>query len=146
VKWAANQVAFNGDVLRELAARFLALAEKRGATVPLMIGHRLMGFSLMSTGEIAEGRAHFDQSIALYDPAEHRRLSTHFGLDIRVPALTQRSLTLWLLGYPDAAIADIDRALKEAREIGQAGTLMHALAFTSMTLFNCGNYATANAQ
>jgi hypothetical protein len=41
--WVANFVAFNGDVLRELAAQFLALAEKQGATVLLMVGHRIMG-------------------------------------------------------------------------------------------------------
>ena len=51
--WVANYVAFNGDVMRELAAQFLALAEKQGATVPLMIGHRLMGMSLLCTGDIA---------------------------------------------------------------------------------------------
>ena len=56
--WVANYVAFNGDAMRELAAQFLALAEKQGATVPLMIGHRLMGTSLLCTGDIAEGRAH----------------------------------------------------------------------------------------
>ena len=77
--WVANFVAFNGDVMRELAAQFLALAEKQGATVPLMVGHRLMGISLLFTGDIAEGRAHFDQAIALYDPAEHRPLATRFG-------------------------------------------------------------------
>ena len=60
--WVANYVAFNGDVMRELAAQFLALAEKQGATVPLMIGHRLMGISLLLTGDIAEGRAHYDQA------------------------------------------------------------------------------------
>ena len=48
--WVANYVAFNGDVMRELAAQFLALAEKQGATVPLMIGHRLMGTSLLLHG------------------------------------------------------------------------------------------------
>ena len=36
--------------LRELAAQFLALAEKQRATVPLMIGHRIMGISLMLYG------------------------------------------------------------------------------------------------
>ena len=77
--WVANFVAFNGDVVRELAAQFLALAEKQGATVPLMIGHRIMGTSLLHTGDIAEGRAHYDQAIALYDPAEHRPLATRFG-------------------------------------------------------------------
>ena len=82
--WVANFVAFNGDVVRELAAQFLALAEKQAATVPLMVGHRLMGVSLLYTGDIAEGRAHFDRAIALYDPAEHRPLATRFGQDIRV--------------------------------------------------------------
>ena len=131
--WVANFVAFNGDVMRELAAQFLALAEKQGATVPLMIGHRLMGTSLLLTGDIAEGRAHFDQAIALYDPAEHRPLATRFGQDVRVAILSYRSLALWLLGYPEAALADADHALKDAREIGQAATLMYALAITSLT-------------
>ena len=125
--WVANFVAFNGDVMRELAAQFLALAEKQGATVPLMIGHRLMGISLLHTGDIAEGRAHFDQAIALYDPAEHRPLATRFGQDVRVAILSYRSLALWLLGYPEAALADAEHALKDAREIGQAATLMYAL-------------------
>ena len=57
--------------MHELAAQFLALAEKRGATVPLMIGHRIMGASCLFTGDIAQGRAHYDRAIALYDPAEH---------------------------------------------------------------------------
>jgi predicted ATPase len=59
-----NFVAFNGDVMRELAEQFSALAEKEGATVPLMIGHRLMGHSLLLTGEIEAARARYSQSRA----------------------------------------------------------------------------------
>ena len=44
-----------------------------------------------------------------------------------------RSLDLWLLGYPDAALADTNRALKNARESAHAATLMYALDFTSFT-------------
>ena len=33
--WAANIVAFDGDVVRQLAAQFLVLAEKQGTTAPL---------------------------------------------------------------------------------------------------------------
>ena len=86
--WVANFVAFNGDAVRDLAAQFLALAEKQGATVPLMIGHRLMGISLLFTGDIAEGRAHLDRAIALYDPAKHRPLATRFGQDAGVAILS----------------------------------------------------------
>ena len=42
--------------------------------------------------------------------------------------MSYRSLALWLLGHPEAALADTDHALKDAREIGQAATLMTALS------------------
>ena len=144
--WIANLVTFNSNVMRELAAQFMALAEKQGATAPLMIGHRLMGMSLLHTGDIAEGRVHFDRAIALYDPAEHRPLATRFGQDVRVAILSYGSLATWLLGYPEAALADAEHAVKDAREIGQAATLMYALLHASLRLIQCGNYATANAQ
>jgi predicted ATPase len=143
--WVANLVVFNGDAIRELSAEFLALAQQQGATVPLMIGHRIRGVSLAFTGDIAEGRAHYNQALALYDPAEHRALATRFGQDVRVTIFCIRSWALWLLGYPDAALADAEHALGDAREIGQAATLMYALAFVSMTHIFRGNYATANA-
>jgi hypothetical protein len=86
-----------------------------------------MGRSLMDTGDLAGGRAHYDQAIALYEPAEHRSVATRFGQDARVSILSSRSLTLWLLGYPGAALADVNLALKDARETGQAAALMYAL-------------------
>ena len=62
-----------------------------------------------------------------------------------VAILSYRSLALWMLGYPEAALADADDALKDAREIGQAATLMYALLHASLTHIYCGNYAAANA-
>ncbi len=143
--WTANYVAFNGDALCELASQFMALAEKKRTTVSMMIGHRLMGVSFTSTGRLAQGRAHFDRAIALYDPAKHRPLSTRFGQDVRAAILSYRSLALWLLGYPDAALADVEHALREAREIGQAATVMYAIWFTSPSQIFSGKYAAASA-
>ena len=96
--WVTNFVAFNGVAIRELATQCLTLAEKQRETVPLMIGHRLMGHALLLTGDIAEGRAHYDRAIALYDPVKHRPLAMRFGVDIRVAILPFRSLALWVLG------------------------------------------------
>jgi hypothetical protein len=104
--WAASYVAFNGEAVRELAAQFLALAEKEGATVPMMIGHRLVGTSLLHTGDLAESRTHLDLAIALYRPAEHRSLAMRFGQDIRLAIM--RPLALWLLGYPEIVLRDIE--------------------------------------
>jgi predicted ATPase len=139
-------VASNGDAVRDLSAQFLALAEKHGATGPLLIAHRIMGISLATTGDIATGRAHFDRALALYDPGEHRALATRFSVDAAMSVLSYRSWTIWVLGYPEAALADADNAIKIARDIGQASTLMYALDLTAYTLIHCGNYAAASGQ
>jgi hypothetical protein len=61
----SNYFAINGDAFRELSTQLLALAQKQDTTVPLSIGHRLMGLCLMLTGDIMQGRAHYDQALAL---------------------------------------------------------------------------------
>jgi class 3 adenylate cyclase/predicted ATPase len=144
--WAASYVAFNGDVTRELASQFMALAEKQRQSVPIMIGHRLKGTSLMLTGDIPAGRAHYNQAFALYDPAKHRPLTTRFGQDVGVSIFVYRALAHWMLGYPETALADADHALKDAREGDHAGTLMYAQLHTSFTNILCAKYAAANAQ
>ena len=142
--WAANFVAFKGDIMREIAAQVLTLAQKQGTNAPLLMAHRFMGISLLCTGDIVEGRAHLEQAIALYDAAEHRPLATRFGLDAGVHALSYRSWALWLLGYPDAALTCSQRALSDAREIGQAATLMGALVTAMLPHICCGNYVMGN--
>jgi predicted ATPase len=144
--WVAKFVAINGQALCDLAAQFLTLAEKKGATIPLMVGHQLTGISLLFTGNIGEGRAHLDRAIALYDPAKHRPLTTRFGQDVGMMMFCRRAQALWLLGYPVAATADTNIALKFAREIGLAVSLMFALSVTSDTHVMSGNYEAAKAR
>ena len=143
--WLANYAAGNGDVARELADQFLALAEKQGATFPLLLGYRMVGTSLLYTGDLTQARAHLDRAIALYDPVVHRPLATRFGQDVRMASLLRRSWVLWALGYPEAALADAEQSLRDAREIGHAATLMFALTGPCWTNMFCGNYAAANA-
>ena len=59
--WAANYVAFNGDVMRELAAQFLPSQRSKGATAPLLQGNRVMGISLLHTGDIVRKSETFRQ-------------------------------------------------------------------------------------
>ena len=144
--FVANFVAFNGEVLPELAAQFLTLAERQGATGPLWQGHCMMGNSFTATGDLIQGRVHYDQGIALCDVATNRPLVTRFAAqDGRVGLLSFRSLTLWMLGYPQAALADVKDAIEDARKIGQATTLMLALFWGCLTEMSCRNYAEANS-
>jgi predicted ATPase len=141
----ASIVAFDGDLARARAAQILALAEKKGSKTPLMIGHYSMAVCLW-TGNFAESLLHFNQALALYDPVEVRPLVTRFSSDNRVGILCYRSIALWALGYPKAALAGTEQALSEAREIGHAATLAQALDGASLKQLISCDYAATQEQ
>ena len=95
----------------------MSLAEKQIDEAPLIISRRLMGFALTFTGDAPRALPHFDKAIALCDPTEHRPLGSRHW----------RSITLWILGYADTALADVEPALSDAREIEHTATVIFAL-------------------
>jgi len=100
-----------------------------------------MGMTVAHTGDIAQGRAHYDQALALGE-----RLTTRLHISEQVQTLALRSFALWLLGYPEAALVDLDHALSDARKIGHANDLLYALVFVSWFHITCSrNYAAARA-
>jgi class 3 adenylate cyclase len=82
---------------------------------------------LALTGDLVGGKEHYDRALAIYDPAEHRPLTTRSGRDVGVTLLSFRSSCVWQLGYPVASRNDAERAVKNARELCHATTLMYAL-------------------
>jgi len=144
--FVANFNSFNASAVTGSAAQFLKLAEEQNAATPRMLGHRLVGVAQTTTGNFAEAFTHLDIVITSYNPTEHRELATRFGQDIRVAALCFRSWVRWMLGYPDAALADARSAVREAREVGQGIPLMYSLYFASYALICCGEYTDVNAR
>ena len=86
-----------------------------------------------------------DRAFALYNPVEHRALTTRFGQDAGVTILGFRSWAVWCLGYPEAALTDTHQAIEDARDIGQAATLMLALSCAVWPNTFCGEYAAASS-
>jgi hypothetical protein len=111
----------------------------------LVVGHRIMGVSLMFTGNLVESRDHFDRAVALHDPVQHSALAARFGQDPGAAVLAFRSLAQWLFGYGEGAAVTADRALQNARDSGQVGMLMYVFFISPLHLL-MGNYATAAAQ
>jgi predicted ATPase len=144
--WVANFNGFHASTVTELAAQFLKRAEEQKEATLQMLGQRLVGVSQATIGNLGDALIQFDRAIASYNPAEHRQLSARFGQDIRVAALCYRSWIRWMLGYPEAALADARRAVAEAREVGQGVPLMYSLYFTSFAFIHCGDYRAADAQ
>jgi class 3 adenylate cyclase/predicted ATPase len=144
--WVSNFNGFHAATVTDLAAQFLKLAEEQNAATPRVLGHRLVGISQAMVGNLAEASTHLDRAIESYNPVEHRQFAARFGQDIRVGALSYRGWILWMLGYPDAALADAKGAVKEAREGGQGIPLLDSLYFTSYPLIHRGEFAAASAQ
>jgi predicted ATPase len=140
--WAAQSMAFDGEIVRDLAAQFLTLAQKQKAAVR-MTGHRMMGVARLYRGELADARVHFNQAMDLYSRAGRDELATLFGSEPGVATLAFRANALRFLGYSDAALSDVEQSIKQAREIRHAATLMHSLTLTSFVLIPCGKYASA---
>ena len=144
--WVASYNTFDGNEVLGNAAQFLTAAEKQTDHVPLMVGHHTVGISLAHTGQLSESVAHFGRARRLYDPTAHRPLATRFGQEIGVSILFQQALSRWMLGYPETALTDWKKAIADARDIGQATTLMPALLYTSIAYILCGNNVTASQQ
>src|SRR5262245_13052175 len=62
--WPLAARAQLGERVRRIGVLRSCAPERQ--TVPLMIGHRLMGNSLTLTGDIAKGRAHYNQAFARF--------------------------------------------------------------------------------
>ena len=107
-------MAFNGEAVRDLAAQFLALAEKQGATVPLMIGHRIMGSALIVNGRLRRRRERISIAQSRFTILTSIvRWRRDLAEDIRGGQF--RSFGRWpcgVLAYPEAALAELNHAVK----------------------------------
>src|SRR4029078_12258377 len=81
---------------------------------------------------------HVEQVAMLYDPARHRSHSFQFGQDPGVICKAFGAVSLWLLGYPDAARRQSEQAIEMSRGLS-ANSRAVALHFAAMVSQLCGD-------
>jgi predicted ATPase len=155
IEWwgTAGQRSLARSALLEAAGQFKRALDQI-ATLPATPALRreeikfetAFGNVLALTGDYVAGKAHYDRALAIYDPAEHGLLTTPSGRDLGVTLLSYRSGCVWALGYPAASRNDAERAIKNARQMGHAATLMYALARAAISYTFCRDYGAAHAQ
>ncbi|MCL4301393.1 MAG: AAA family ATPase [Anaerolineae bacterium] len=118
------------QIAYQLAQEFLELAQQQHDPA-IIVAHRCVGWSSTTMGKLVAARAHFEQAVALYDPAQHRPLTFQYGQDPGPAGLALGALDLWLLGYVEQARRWSDRALELAREGGHAYTLALTLGLST---------------
>jgi predicted ATPase/class 3 adenylate cyclase len=133
-RWAYHLVGGEHQTARRLAEQFLSLAKSQAGTALELVGHRILGMSLLHLGELQAGQARIEQALALYDPQRHGVLAFRFGQDQRASGLAFLSLVLWLAGFPDRASRTIDRALEVLEELNHVNSRAYVLVWGAATL------------
>jgi hypothetical protein len=129
----------------EHTSNFLSVAQSQPSSGPLLVGHRILGHSLIYSGDYRAALAHFETAVSLHLPDEHRDSAFHYGQDIGVSAFVMLSWALWHRGYPDQSARAADRALAYSRQLGHAHTLAYALYFAGMAAVFARDVGTACA-
>jgi predicted ATPase len=102
---------------RDIGEQLLGLAERSGQSELFVSGHELLGLTLLRVGDLIDCRSHMELAIRHYDAERHGDLRDDLGRDPMVSCLGFGALGLWLLGYPDQALAGAAQALRAAHSI-----------------------------
>ena len=121
----------------ELDEELLRLAHHAQDVFLLTMAHQSMGATLFALGELVAAREHFEQSMALYDPQQHRAYILLHGEDPGVLDLSFVSLALMLLGYPAQALRKSHEALTLAQKLAHPYSIMFALSYASCLHQGC---------
>lgn len=99
---------------REIAEDMYALGLRDRDEVFLVAAHSALASCLYFLGEFPAARAHAEACAALYDPTRHAYLTALTGYEQGVLCRAYLANLLWLLGYPDQAVAKAREALAHA--------------------------------
>jgi class 3 adenylate cyclase/predicted ATPase len=122
-KWA---MLLDEDLLR--------LSLERNDCAGLVLGHLASGRNLLMIGRLAPSRSHLEAALALHDPTSHRAVVRQAGLHPHVDAQFSIGFALFLLGFPDQALAQITAAIAEARRLVHPPSLASSLAVGGILL------------
>jgi len=119
--WVTHSVQGKLRQCWEFAEQLLALAESSQDPGVLLEAHCAFGNTRMWLGQMVLALEHFDHGLALYDRDRHSSHASLWGVDPEQTCLIFGAWCLWLLGYPDKAVARIEKAIalvsNEARPI-----------------------------
>src|SRR5262249_25929377 len=134
--WVYDLVRAEWQAAGDLAQEMLALADDQQNIRYELESHRALGLTLLWRGMIVRAREHLEESRRLYHPGQHRIHAFRYGNDPGIACLVQEAFALWVLGYPDQALATSGRAVTLARQLGHPFSLAQALIY-SLFIHQC---------
>jgi class 3 adenylate cyclase/predicted ATPase len=125
--WAFQHVRADYQTAPKLGEQLLHIAEKEHDPALLVEAHYTLGNTLFFMGELGETRRHCEQSVAHYNPQQHRALAIEYGHDPAMSSLATEAWALWLLGYPEQALRQSQASVTHACGLAHPFSLAYAL-------------------
>jgi class 3 adenylate cyclase/predicted ATPase len=102
---------------REIGETLLRLAQRAEDPALAVIAHYALGTTWLFFGALPAARLHLEEAIARSTPDQRRALVFRIGHDLGIACRIRAALLLWLLGYPEQALARLHEALALAHEL-----------------------------
>lgn len=116
---------------REIGTQLLELAERRQEPDLFVSGHELLGLATLRAGALVECRSHMTLAMQRFEAARNDVLRDSLGRDPAVSCAGFGAMGLWLLGYPDQALAGAAQAVQAAHSAKQRHPFSVAYALLS---------------
>lgn len=146
-RFAVLRAQFNFALLRAeygeartLAAHVLELARKHDDPEFTLGGHLSVGLNALFTGKFAQAESHLETSMSYFDPDRQMKHVLQQGILLGVTAGSYRARALWMLGFPDRALARCHQALQLAQTPSISLSITQAMAMLALLHHARGEY------
>jgi predicted ATPase/class 3 adenylate cyclase len=117
---------------RELGETLLRLAQHDPDSALAATAHYALGWTWFCLGALPAARQHLEESSARDTPDQRRAQGFRMGQDTGVACRIVSPMTLWLLGYPEQALARVHEALTVAHALAHPFSLAFARCLAAM--------------
>src|SRR2546428_152781 len=126
--WFYYVVAGKLEIARGIGAELLRMAEAANSPAMLVTACSCLGITLHHLGDHRRAHEYFERASGAYD-VELRAAFIGLAIEPGVSSLAESARVLWVLGYPDRALARIRDALALADRIGHPESVAFASLF-----------------
>lgn len=128
IRWGWWRVSVDFQVHRERAGALYADARSRRDRDLLVQAHHCNWATRLFQGDLHGCTAHIRAGLRIYDPERHPQHAMLYGNhDAKACAHGNWAQALWQRGHASDALAEEERSLAWARELGHLGSIVHTL-------------------
>ena len=117
---------------RDIGETLLRLAQRAHDPALAVVADYALGNTWFYLGELPAARQHLEAGIALYTSDQCRAPAFRIGQDPGVACRANAAQTLWLLGYPEQALAHLRETLALAHELSHPYSLAYARCWAAI--------------